>query len=59
MSKVKTNNASNPMSPHSHKVRTGGSVVANKSTGKGGFKVAQDSTVLGTMNGIMKDQYNK
>jgi len=47
------------MSPHSPKVRAGGSVVTNKSTGKGGFKVAQDSTVLGTMNGIMKDQYNK
>ncbi len=59
MDKVKQNKASNPMSPHSPKVRAGGSVVTNQATGKGGFTSNPDTSVLGTINGIMKDQYNK
>ena len=40
MDKVKQNKASNPMSPHSPKVRAGGSVVTNQATGKGGFTLS-------------------
>ena len=43
MSKQITNKASNPMSPHSPKIRAGGSVVKNQATGKGGFRPTGDT----------------
>ena len=56
MSKVKGNKASNPMSPHSPKVRAGGSVVKNQATGKGGFRPTSD-THTSTMQGILTGNF--
>ncbi len=40
--------------------KEGGSVVnTNANKNQGGFRPAPDKTVLGTMNGIMKNQYEK
>lgn len=40
--------------------REGSTVVKYaKNGGKGGFRPNPDTTVLGTMNSIMKDKYNK
>jgi hypothetical protein len=60
MDKTKSNSASNPISPHNSIKREGGSVVdTNANKNQGGFRPAPDKTVLGTMNGIMKSQYEK
>ena len=56
MAKQITNKASNPMSPHSPKVRAGGSVVQNLSTGNGGFKLSGD-TQTSTMQGILAGSF--
>ena len=57
--KQRTNKADNPISPHNKIKREGGSVVQYESENKGGFKSDPNTTVLGTMNSIMSDQYNK
>ena len=49
MSKQVTNKASNPMSPHSPKIRAGGSVVKNQATGKGGFRPESEKTPDGAL----------
>lgn len=60
MSKTKGNKASNPLSPHSPKVRAGGSVVNTAANAnKGGFRPDPNTTVLGTMNSIMSDNFKK
>ena len=60
MDKQQTNSASNPASPHSPQTQGSGSVVKySDGGGKGGFRPDPDTTVLGTMNSIMKDKYNK
>ena len=60
MSKPKGNKASNPLSPHSPKTRVSGSVVnTNKNSNKGGFRPDPNTTVLGTMNSIMSENYGK
>ena len=56
MSKQVTNKASNPMSPHSPKIRAGGSVIKNQSTGKGGFRPTGD-THTRTMQGILTGNF--
>ncbi len=59
MSKSKGNKASNPLSPHSPNIRPSGSVVnTSVNTNKGGFRPDPNTTVLGTMNSIMSDNYN-
>jgi|TARA_B110000908_G_C10190582_1_gene420276 hypothetical protein len=60
MDKPESNSASNSISPHNSIKREGGSVVdTNANKNQGGFRPAPDKTVLGTMNSIMADKYNK
>ena len=60
MSKTKGNKVSNPLSPHSPKTRASGSVVnTNQNANKGGFRPDPNTTVLGTMNSIMSENYGK
>jgi hypothetical protein len=60
MTKQQTNSVSNPASPHSPQTQGSGSVVKySDGGGKGGFRPNPDKTVLGTMNSIMSDKYNK
>ena len=56
MSKQVTNNATAPMSPHSPKVKAGGSVVVDKSTGNGGFATG-GQTSTSNMYGILSGNF--